>query len=293
MSAKRGLGRGLGALLGDRPTTDITTAPPRGLLQIALTRIAPNPNQPRTTFDEAALDDLRASIVEFGVLVPLIVRPVGDKYELIAGERRWRAAQAAHLETIPAIVRHSDDRESLEVAIIENLQRENLDPLEEAMGFAHLMEAYGFTQEHVATRLGRSRSTVANTLRLLTLSDDVKALVRSGAMSAGHARALLALPAERREQTAQRIVRDGLTVRAVEALARNAGPKPVVRAGTLRSVRADSNDDAALLERLRYKFSAPVGLVQRGGGGTLEIRYADADDLTRIADILLGDGADT
>ncbi len=141
MSAKRGLGRGLGALLGDVPTSDVTTPAPRGLAQIELDRIAPNPNQPRKTFASGALDELRASIVEFGVLVPIIVRASGDGYELIAGERRWRAARAANLATIPAIVRHADARESLEVAIIENLQRENLDPLEEAMGFAHLMEA--------------------------------------------------------------------------------------------------------------------------------------------------------
>ena len=224
MSVKRGLGRGLEALLGDKPTADLTTPAPRGLVHIAPARIAPNPNQPRQTFDPAALDELRASIAEFGVLVPIIVRPAGDDYELIAGERRWRAAAAAGLATIPAIVRQADERESLEVAIIENLQRENLDPLEEAMGFAHLMQTYGFTQERVAERLGRSRPAVANTLRLLTLPDSIKALVRDGSISAGHARALLAVPSDRRAAAAQRIVREGLTVRAVEELARPVPP---------------------------------------------------------------------
>jgi ParB family chromosome partitioning protein len=289
MRPKRGLGRGLGALLGDAPTTDVTTPAPRGLLQIALERIVPNRNQPRKTFDPAALDELRASIAEFGVLVPIIVRANGDHFELIAGERRWRAANAAGLDTIPAIVRQADERESLEVAIIENLQRENLDPLEEAMGFAHLMEAYGFTQERVAERLGRSRSAVANTLRLLALPDGAKALLRSGAMSAGHARALLALPVERREAVAERVVRDGLTVRAVEALARPQSATAKGRAPVRRA--ADTNDSEALLERLRYAFATHVALVAREHGGVIEIRYADDADLLRISDLLLGQNA--
>jgi ParB family chromosome partitioning protein len=289
MRPKRGLGRGLGALLGDAPTTDVTSTSPRGLLQIALERIVPNRNQPRKTFDPATLDELRASIVEFGVLVPIIVRANGDHFELIAGERRWRAANAAGLDTIPAIVRQADERESLEVAIIENLQRENLDPLEEAMGFAHLMEAYGFTQERVADRLGRSRSAVANTLRLLALPDGAKALLRSGAISAGHARALLALPPERRDVVAERIVRDGLTVRAVEALARPQTPALKGRAPTRQAT--DTSDNEALLERLRYTFATHVALVAREHGGVIEIRYADDADLLRIADLLLGQSA--
>jgi ParB family chromosome partitioning protein len=280
------LGRGLGAFLGDVPTTDLTTAPARGLLQIAISRIVPNPNQPRKMFDPAALDELRASIAEFGVLVPIIVRASGDHYELIAGERRWRAAAAAQLERVPAIVREANERESLEVAIIENLQRENLDPLEEAMGFAHLIEAYGFTQERVAERLGRSRSAVANTLRLLALPESVKALLHAGTLGAGHARALLALPAERRETVASRIVRDGLTVRAVERLAR-----PVKRAPSSKPATTQSNDREELLDRLRYRFAAPVALASRGSGGVIEIRYADDGDLMRIADVLLAGGS--
>ena len=225
------------------------------------------------------------------MLVPIIVRPVGDRYELIAGERRWRAASAAGLETISAIVLQADARESLEVAIIENLQRENLDPLEEAMGFAHLIETYGFTQERVAERLGRSRSAVANTLRLLALPDGAKALLRGGAISAGHARALLALPPERREAVAQRIARDGLTVRAVESLARPAIREPKSEAAAPRAPA--SNDHYALLERLRYAFAAHVALVPRERGGVLEIRYADEADLVRITDVILGRAADT
>lgn len=290
MTPKRGLGRGLGALLGDTPTSDVTAPAPRGLAQVPVSRIVPNPNQPRKTFESNALDELRASIVEFGVLVPIIVRTTGDGFELIAGERRWRAARAANLETIPAIVRQADERESLEVAIIENLQRENLDPLEEAMGFAHLIEAYGFTQERVAERLGRSRPAVANSLRLLTLSDGVKALLHAGAISAGHGRALLALPPERREGIARRIASDGLTVRAVEQMARPPKAAPVRRAPSARATR--SNDADALLERLRYKFATHVSLVEREHGGAIELRYADAGDLVRIADLLLGQSGD-
>jgi ParB family chromosome partitioning protein len=259
------------------------------MLHISVSRIVPNPNQPRKNFDAAALDELRASVAEFGVLVPVIVRTNADGYELIAGERRWRAAIAAQLETIPAIVREVDERESLEVAIIENLQRENLNALEEAMGFAHLMEAHGFTQERVAERLGRSRSAIANTLRLLTLPDAAKALLRTGAMTAGHARALLALPPERRAAVAARIARDGLTVRAVENLARPAKPAAAPSART-RHI-AHSSDREELLERLRYRFATHVALIAHDSGGTLEIRFADDADLLRITDLLLGETA--
>jgi ParB family chromosome partitioning protein len=286
VAQKRGLGRGLGALLGDAPTTDVTTPPARGLTQISLARIVPNPRQPRTHFDAAALDELRASIVEFGVLVPIIVRTRDDGYELIAGERRWRAAQMAQLETIPAIVRAADERESLEVAIIENLQRENLDPLEEAMGFAHLMETYAFTQERVAERVGRSRPAIANALRLLTLSDAIKLLLREGKISAGHAKALLALPPERREPVAERIAREGLSVRAVERLT-----APEVAHRPRRTPRALASDAEAVLERLRYRFATQVRLVAHEHGGTIELRYADENDLIRIVDLLLGESA--
>jgi ParB family chromosome partitioning protein len=281
---KRGLGRGLGALLGE-PVAPPSAAPAgKGLLQIPVAAISPNPRQPRVTFEPGALDELRASIAEFGVLVPIIVRKLdGEKYELIAGERRWRAATAAGLATVPAIARAADDRESLEVAIVENLQRENLDPLEEAMGFAHLMEAHAFTQEQVAQRVGRSRPSVANALRLLTLSDPIKALVRDGKISGGAARALLALPVEKREAIAQRVVSEGLSVRAIEALAHDPviKPKPEPIANDAETV--------ALIDRLRYRFATAVALTRRERGGTIEIRYANEDELLRIVDVLLGD----
>jgi ParB family chromosome partitioning protein len=280
----------LGALLGDDSTADVTTAPPkRDLQQIPLERIRPNPRQPRLTFAAGALDELRDSIAAFGVLVPVIVREAGDGFELIAGERRLRAAQAAGLRTIPAIVRAADDRESLEVAIIENLQRENLDPLEEAMGFAHLMEAFGFTQEHVAQRVGKSRPSIANALRLLSLSDTIKQYVREGKLTAGHARALLALPVERREAMALRAIDEELSVRALERLGQDAGAAKRTR--TSAAAPRASADDDALVERLRYRYATQVRLVALERGGTIELRYSDAADLMRIADLLLGESS--
>jgi ParB family transcriptional regulator, chromosome partitioning protein len=279
---KRGLGSGLGALLGSPLPTEAPTAPQRGLINAPVGAISPNPRQPRTTFDVAALTELQASIVELGVLVPIIVRKLdGDRFELIAGERRWRAAVAAGLATIPALVRNADDKESLEVAIIENLQRENLDPLEEAMGFAHLMEAYDFTQEAVAQRVGRSRPAIANALRLLTLSDTIKAYVREGKLSARHARALLAIPEVRREAAARRAAAEGMTVRALEALARD----PVVKPRA--AVAANDAETNAVVDRLRYRFATHIGLVRREKGGSIEIRFADEAELMRIVDLLL------
>jgi ParB family transcriptional regulator, chromosome partitioning protein len=285
---KRGLGRGLGALLGDGSTTDVTTAPRRDLQQLPVARIRPNPHQPRRTFDPHSLEQLRASIAAFGVLVPVIVRERADGYELIAGERRLRAAQAAGLATIPGIVRSADDRQSLEVAIIENLQRENLDPLEEAMGFAHLMEAYEFTQEQVAERVGRSRPAIANALRLLSLSDAIKTLIREGKLTAGHARAILMFPPERREAMARRAADEDLSVRVLERLAQDAAPK---RVRPRRTETAPNPDDEAFLEQLRYRYATQVRLVPNERGGTIELRYVDASDLTRIVDLLLGESS--
>ncbi len=279
---KRGLGRGLGALLGEEKPRPSGTA-----LGISIGAIVPNPAQPRTAFAAEALADLTASIRELGVVVPIIVRPLGgERYELIAGERRWRAAAAAGLTEIPAMVRDANAQESLEVAIVENLQRENLDALEEAMGFHHLMERYAFTQERVAERMGKSRSAVANALRLLALPDPIKAQVRSGALSAGHARALLALPAERRVAVAERAVREGTSVRALEALAREVPAASKAKAAP--SARANA-DREALVARLRYHLGTGVTIVETDRGGRLEVRFSDEADLVRIVDILVGE----
>jgi ParB family chromosome partitioning protein len=284
MSApKRGLGRGLDVLLGEsRPV-------PAGLTQVPIGAIRPNPQQPRKNFEPGALAELEQSIRELGVLVPIIVRPLpasggAAAYELIAGERRWRASANAKLATIPAIVREADDRTSMELAVVENLQRQDLDPLEEAMGFQHLLDEYGFTQERLAERIGKSRPAVANTLRLLSLSDAIKARVRSGALTAGHARALLALDEDQREAVAERIVREGLTVRDVEQL----GERKRKPAGALPATgRATKSPDIEAVEsRLRYALGSPVAIIASGKGGRIELRYADQGDLNRILDLI-------
>jgi ParB family chromosome partitioning protein len=291
MSAlKRGLGRGLGALLGDvKPATVTGTLAPQpagGITQVRVDAIKPNPQQPRKVFEPEALAELQQSIRELGVLVPILVRECGDGYELIAGERRWRAAAALRLETIPVIVRDSDDRTSLEVAIVENVLREDLDPLEEAMGYANLIEEYGYTQERVAERLGKRRSTVANALRLLSLPDAIKAEVRTGKVSAGHARALLAIEGELQLATARRVVDEGLTVRDVERIGAELS---TTKSRTPR--KAPANGKSPDIERvetsLRYRFGTHAAIEPAGQGGRIVLRYTNGEDLIRLVDLLL------
>ncbi len=277
MTVKRGLGRGLGALFGD---DDARTR--EHLRHLAVSQIKPNPFQPRKSFDETALGELRQSIAEYGVLVPIIVREARDGFELIAGERRWRAAAAMQLPTIPAIVRSADDRSSLEVAIVENLQRENLGPLEEAAGFAHLMEEHHFTQERLAERLGKSRPAIANALRLLTLPDGIKAMLADGRLSAGHARALLAAAPEQRQTLAERTLRDELSVRDVERIA---GSQSVAK--TTRQVEPLSAEDEEFENRLRFRLATHVNVRRSGRGGRIEISFSSEQDFVRIAEVLL------
>ncbi len=288
MSApKRGLGRGLDVLLGEtRP------AAAAGLTQIPVGAIRPNPQQPRKNFEPGALADLERSIRELGVLVPIIVRPLpatngAPAFELIAGERRWRASAAARLATIPAIVREADDQTSMELAVVENLQRQDLDPLEEAMGFQHLLDEYGFTQERLSERIGKSRPAIANTLRLLGLSDPIKALLRGGVLTAGHARALLALDEGEREAVAARVEAEGLTVRDIERLGeRRRKPAAGTTASGSPHVAKKSADLEAVESRLRYKLGAAVTIVPAGRGGRIELRYADVADLNRLLDLI-------
>jgi ParB family chromosome partitioning protein len=291
---KRGLGRGLGALLGDAPvpTSPATPAPavPPGdiIRQIPVEKIRPNPYQPRKSFEPAALEELKSSISEHGVLVPVLVRERGEGFELIAGERRWRATAALQLPTIPAIVRPSDDRESLEVAIIENLQREDLNPLEEAAGIAQLIEAHQFTQEQVAQRLGKSRPSVTNILRLLTLSEPIKALIADGRVTLGHAKALLGAPDSARWPLAQRVANEGISVRALErivaALLTPQQGKPAAPAQ-----RELTPEEREFESRLRTHIGGPVALRRSGRGGSIEIKFSSETDLIRISEILLGE----
>jgi ParB family chromosome partitioning protein len=250
---------------------------------VPVDRIRPNPHQPRKHFDSQALEDLKASIAEHGVLVPVLVRERGEGYELIAGERRWRACAALQRSTMPAIVRASDDRESLEVAIIENLQRENLNPLEEAAGIAELIDSHDFTQEQVAQRLGKSRPAIANALRLLGLPEAIKALLADGSLSAAHGRLLLSAPEPQRIELARRAAQLGLTVRALERIIGTMNqPAAPAKPRTLQAP-----EDRDFEARLRTKLGAAVQLKRTAKGGSIEIRYADETDLIRIADLLL------
>ncbi len=279
---KRGLGRGLAALLGD---TAVPVASSHEVVrEIPVAEITPNPFQPRKSFDSATLDELKRSIAEYGVLVPIIVRRRGDGYELIAGERRWRACAALMRATIPAIVRTSDDRQTLEFAIVENLQRENLNPLEEAAGFQYLLDEYDLTQEELARRLGKSRPTVANTLRLLSLADAIKTMLVDGRLSAGHARALLSAPEAQRVVLAQRAANEALSVRALERLAASAAETPPKSP----AVRALSPDERDFEARLRERFGVPAALVRQGRGGRIELRFSGDEELQRLGDLLLG-----
>jgi ParB family chromosome partitioning protein len=279
---KRGLGRGLGALLGD---AGVPVASSQEVVrEIPVAEITPNPFQPRKSFDAAALGELKTSIEQYGVLVPIIVRRRNGGYELIAGERRWRACAALMRTTIPAIVRASDDRQTLEFAIVENLQRENLNALEEAAGFQHLIDEYGLTQEVLAQRLGKSRPAVANALRLLVLADAIKAMLVDGRLSAGHARALLSAPEAMRVTLAQRAANEALSVRALERLAASAEtPKGVAAA------RALSPDERDFEARLRERFGVRASLVRQGKGGRIELRFTNDDELNRLGDLLLGE----
>jgi len=285
---KRGLGRGLGALLGEAPIPVAPAAPAAEIVrQIPVERVRPNPHQPRKNFDPATMDELQASIVEHGVLVPILVRERGDGYELIAGERRWRACAMLQRPSIPAIVRPSTDLQSLEVAIIENLQRDNLNALEEAAGMAQLIEAHDFTQEQVAQRLGKARPSVTNALRLLTLPETIKAMIADGRLSAGHAKALLSAPEAARLQLAHRVAHEGLSVRVLERVVAALSEPPMPKASP--SHRSLSPEDREFESRLRTHVGAGVALRRGGRGGSIEIKFASEPELIRIAEILLGE----
>ena len=273
---RKGLGRGLGALIPQAP------APKVAERTLSIDQIARNPWQPRVHFDDAKLQEMAASIREHGVVEPLLVRARGDGFELIAGERRLRAARLAGLESVPVVVREMDDREVLEVTLIENLQRADLAALEEATAFARLMDEFGATQEEVAKRVGRSRPAVANTIRLLALPEAVREELRQERLSAGHARALLALESAA-EQTAlaREAVRRGLSVRQLEAIvrARLAPAKP--KQSATRDLHV-----ADVEKQLMKSLGTRVRLVGRGQRGRIVIEFFSPQELERLLDRL-------
>ena len=279
---RKALGRGLGALLSSDTTVDLGSEP----TEVDVDAIVPGPMQPRTHFDEGALEGLADSIRAQGIIQPLLVRRVADRYELIAGERRWRAAKLAGLSKVPVVIKDVPDKDLLEIALIENIQRENLNPIEEAQAYQRLIETVGLTQESLAVRIGRDRSYITNYLRLLKLPDDLQKLVVEGRLSTGHARAILGVPeVDQQRKLARQIIDGGLSVRATEHLVRKAvdGNAPPKAASA-----ADPNIRAAET-KLRRALGTQVRIVQlRGEGqGKVEISFFSNQDLDRIYNLLL------
>lgn len=274
------LGRGLDALIPTKPET--TAATGRQVVDLPLEKIIPNPNQPRQKFDDTKLQELTASVREKGVLQPILVKPSGDGFQIIAGERRLRAAKSAGLAVIPAIVAESASKsDELEWALIENLQRDDLNILEEANGYRRLAESFGYTQQDVATKVGKDRSSVANTLRLLSLPDSIQTRIREGRLSAGHARALLALEVPHEQvRFAKRIVAENLSVRKVEELIYGRKKRVLSRA------KPRSAELEAVEQKLRLKFGATIHITESRKRGRIIFDYYGNDDLNRLLDAM-------
>ncbi len=280
MTTRRALGRGLSALLPER-----TPQAGETLLELDIERIIPNLDQPRTAFPEEKLEELAQSIREHGILQPIVVRRHGEMFQIVAGERRWRAAQRAGLHRIPVVIREVPDEQLLELALVENLQREDLTPIEEAQAYRRLMDELGLTQEQIAVRLGKDRTTVANAIRLLRLPSDIQKLVEDQLLSPGHARALLALDREElQRRVAQSVIERGLSVRETERLVRRTLRGEPVLVGNTSS--ADPNVKFAE-SKLSKLLGTKVRIVGRGGGGYIEIAYYNAEDLERLYNQLL------
>ena len=280
---RKALGRGLGALLSSDSTIDLEAEPS----EVDLSSIVPGAMQPRVNFDEAALESLAESIRTHGIVQPLLVRRRGEEFELIAGERRWRAAKIAGLARVPVLVKDVSDDNLLEIALIENIQREDLNPIEEAQAYQRLIESVGLTQEALATRVGRDRSYITNYLRLLKLPPDLQQLVIEGRLSTGHARTIVGLSqADVQRRLARQVIEDGLSVRATEILVQKASadrpPRPIRESKTV-----DPNIRAAET-KLRRALGTQVRIVQMNEGrGKVEISFYNAQDLDRIYDLLI------
>ena len=282
MAMERGLGRGLGALLGDAALQ----SQEGGSLSLPISQVEPGLKQPRKRFEDEALHDLADSIRTHGIIQPLTVRRLSSGYyQIIAGERRWRAAKLAGLTEVPAVIIEADDRKTMELALIENLQREDLNPIEEANGYKSLMEDYGLTQEEAAKRVGKSRPAVANALRLLALPDPVCQLLEEGKLSAGHARAILAVPSgEAQMKLAKKVVADGLSVRQTESLAKRL-------AEGAKEAPAPKGDDLSIYDRaaekdLGARLGRKVHIVRGRRKGRIELEYYDPEDLNTLLDLL-------
>ena len=277
MTSRHGLGRGLGALLPREQEPGIVT-------ELPVDSIAPNPQQPRKDFSESTLTDLASSLRDTGMLQPVVVRRLGHGYQLIVGERRWRAAKLAGLSQIPAIVREATDAQTLELALIENLLREDLNPMEEAHAYQRLLAEFGWTQDELAQRVGRDRSTIANCLRLLKLPEAVQADLRAGKLTMGHARALLSLDsAEEQLKLRDQILSHSWSVRATEE---GVGRKRSKL--RLRSARRRAPELTALEDSLRSALATRVRLVGTERAGRIEVAYSSREELDRLSELILG-----
>lgn len=279
-SKKKGLGRGLDALFADNAVEEIS---PTSAVKLSINDIEPNKNQPRKTFDEDALAELADSIAQHGIIQPLLVRPMPDgSYQLVAGERRWRAARKAGLTEVPVVIRELSDSETMELALIENLQREDLNPIEEAEGLKLLMDTYGLTQEEAAARVGCSRPAVTNALRLLSLPATVLELTRDGKISAGHARALLSFADQAQMlEVVELILKKGISVREVERLAKASSKGPKAEKTSVRRDIFFDEVELALSDMLRRQVK-----VREDKGkdkGVIEVEFFDRDDLKKLA----------
>lgn len=273
---KRRLGRGLAALIGDDVAEETVVADVRTLKHVPIETISANPLNPRKHFAEEELEALAKSLRDKGLLQPIVVRPKagGSGYEIVAGERRWRAAQRASIHDVPVLIRELDDRESLEIALIENVQRADLNPLEEARAYKQLIDQYSYTQQQLAESIGKSRSHIANTLRLQNLPESVLVHIESGALSAGHARTLVA--ADSPQELAEKIIKLGMTVRQAEDLTRSSGPK-----GKRQAPEKDA-DTRAMEKAIADALGLKASLNHKGDGGQLVITYKTFDQLDDV-----------
>ena len=282
MASQKGLGKGLGALLGDFGEEPLEKS---AYQLLPIYKVEPNPDQPRHDFDEEELQALADSITVHGIIQPLTVREMPNGYyQIIAGERRWRAARMANLSDVPAVIIEADDKKAMELALIENLQRQDLNPLEEALGYQTLMNEYGLTQEEAAGRVGKSRPAVANALRLLGLCPEVQERVRKGELSAGHARAILQLKSEKKQQeAAQKIVALGLSVRQTELLCKNMSKEPVPQKKEVFAVDYVAECEKSLSKHL----GRGVKIVNGKRKGRFELEFYGQEDLQNLLDALM------
>ncbi|MGE5590270.1 MAG: ParB/RepB/Spo0J family partition protein [Bacillota bacterium] len=279
---KRGLGKGLQALL-----PEVEVAPGDGVREIDVALVKPNPFQPRRQFDQEKLEELAASIREHGVVQPVVVRSKGEGFEIVAGERRWRASRMAGLKTLPAVVKEFTEREVMEIALIENLQREDLNPIEEAEAYDKLIREFGLTQEDLARRLGKSRSQVANTMRLLHLPEVVRRSVAEGKVSMGHAKVLLSVAETKRQEALARAIQEkGLSVRETEVLLQREKAAPKPNRGGRKATRDPSL--SSLEAELGERFGTVVRIVNGDSKGRVEISFYGEEDLKRVLDLLMG-----